>query len=178
MVHFDILVSKYGATHFRTALERIIALTNEPNLTRAQLERRLWGVRIPFNKLPVWHRIKFMQTDPSMSMVLTADSIHCCPKRHDSHGKLIPGHFDTALINDGTGEDIGLDGSVATAQLGSAPARLGIWSHIYSSLLISRAYKYDSKRLVSGSERLKQLFLLPKKEISLLHKFYAQGELI
>ena len=110
MVAFDILVSKYGATHFRTALARFIALTNEPNLTRAQLERKLWGVRIPFNKLPVWHRIKFMQTDPSTSTVSTADSIHCCPGQWDSHGRLIPGRFDTALINDGTGEDIGLDG--------------------------------------------------------------------
>ena len=52
--------------------------------------------------------------------------------------------------------------SVATAQLGSAPARLSILSHIYSSLLISRAYKYDSKWLMSGSERLEWLFLAKK----------------
>jgi hypothetical protein len=118
MVPFGTLVAKYGATHFRTALARFIALTNEPNLTRAQLERKLWGVRIPFNKLPVWHRIKFTRTDPSTSMVSTADSIHCRPGRHDSRGKTIPGRFDTALINDGTGEDIGLDG---TLKLGLKP---------------------------------------------------------
>lgn len=43
-------------------------------------------------------------------MISTADLIHCCPGQSDSCGKLIPGHFDTALINNGTGEDIGLDG--------------------------------------------------------------------
>ena len=118
MVPFDILVAKYGATHFRTAVAHFIALTNEPNITRAQLERRLRGVHIPFNKLPVWHRIKFTQTDPSTSMVLTADSIHCYPGQRDSRGKLIPGRFDTALINDGTGEELGLDG---TFNLGLKP---------------------------------------------------------
>jgi hypothetical protein len=38
VVPFDTLVAKYGATHFRTALARFIALTNEPNLTHTQLE--------------------------------------------------------------------------------------------------------------------------------------------
>ena len=109
-VSLDVLAEKYGATHFRTALARFIALTNDPNLTRAQLERQLWGIRIPFNKLPVWHRIKFVRTDPSTSKISTADSIHCRPGWRNSHGKPIPGRFDTALINDGTGEDIGLDG--------------------------------------------------------------------
>jgi hypothetical protein len=44
-------------------------------------------------------------------MVSTSDSIHCRPERKDSHGKPIPSRFDTALINDGTGEDIGLEGT-------------------------------------------------------------------
>lgn len=109
-VPLDVLVAEYGATHFRTALARFIAATNDPGLTRAQLERKLWGVRIPFNRLPVWHRIKFVVTDALTSRLLTSDSIHCHPGRHDSRGKLVPGRFDTALINDGTGEDIGLDG--------------------------------------------------------------------
>ncbi|KAF8810733.1 hypothetical protein BYT27DRAFT_7253430 [Phlegmacium glaucopus] len=109
-VPLNVLVTKYGATHFRTALARFIALSNDPDLTRAQLERKLWGIRMPFTKVAVWHRIKFMRTDPSTLTVSTSDSIHCRPEREDSHGKLIPSRFDTGLINDGTGEDIGLDG--------------------------------------------------------------------
>jgi hypothetical protein len=109
-VSLDVLVTKYGATHFRTALERFIALSNEPDLTRAQLERKLEGIHLPFTKVPVWHRIKFIRTDPSTSTTSTCDSIHCRPGWNDLHGKPIPGRFDTGLINDGTGEDTGLDG--------------------------------------------------------------------
>ena len=65
---------------------------------------------MPFTKVAVWHRIKFMQMDPSTLMVSTSDSIHCHPEQKDLHRKPISSHFDTALINDGTGEDIGLDG--------------------------------------------------------------------
>jgi hypothetical protein len=110
MVPLDILFTKYGAIHFHTALARFIALTDEPNLTHAQLEQKLWSVCILFSKLPVWHCIKFVQTDLLTSIVSTANSIHCCPGQSDSRGKPIPGCFNTALINDGTGEDIGLDG--------------------------------------------------------------------
>jgi hypothetical protein len=110
MVPLDILVTKYGATHFRTALARFIALTNDPNLTRAQLERKIWGIHFPFAKLSVWHCIKFVRMDPSTMKVSTVDSIHCRPERSDSHRKPIPGRFDTALINNGTGEETGLNG--------------------------------------------------------------------
>jgi hypothetical protein len=48
--------------------------------------------------------------DPSTMKVSTADSIHCYPGRSDSHGNPISGRFDTALINDGTGEETGLEG--------------------------------------------------------------------
>jgi hypothetical protein len=109
-VPLDTLVANYGATHFRTALARFVALTNDPDLTRAQLERKVWGIHFPFTKLPVWHRIKFVRMDPSTLKVSTADSIHCRPGRSDSHGNPILGRFDTALINDGTGEDTGLEG--------------------------------------------------------------------
>jgi hypothetical protein len=109
-VPLDVLVTKYGATHFRTALTHFIALSNDPDLTRGQLERKLWGIRMLFTKVAVWHHIKFMRMDPSTLTVSTSDSINCRPERKDSHGKPVPSCFDTALINDGTGEDIGLKG--------------------------------------------------------------------
>ena len=110
MVPLDTLVTKYGATQFDTALAHFVALTNDPNLTHAQLKGKVWGIHFPFTKLPVWHRIKFLRIDPSTLKVSTADSVHCRPGWSDSHGNPIPGRFDTALINDGTGEETGLDG--------------------------------------------------------------------
>ena len=111
MVPLDMLVANYGATHFCTALAHFVALTNEPDLTRAQLERKIWGIRFPFTKLPVWHRIKFVRMDPVTKKVSTADTIHCHPGRSDLRGNPISSRFDTALINDGTGEEIGLEGT-------------------------------------------------------------------
>ncbi|KAF8065173.1 hypothetical protein FPV67DRAFT_1653931 [Lyophyllum atratum] len=109
-VSLERLSSEYGAPFFRTALARYVALTNEPNLTAHQLERRLWSVRIPFTKVPVWHRIKFLRSDPMTGVNATADSIHVRPAKKDGRNHVVPGRFDTALINDGTGELTGLQG--------------------------------------------------------------------
>lgn len=110
MVPFERLSMEYGARFFRTALARYIVLANEPNLTAHQLERRLWTVHIPFTKVPVWHHMKFRRADPSTGVVSTADSIHVSPPRKDNRGRLMPGRFDTALVNDGTGETTGING--------------------------------------------------------------------
>src|ERR1700678_3854812 len=96
-VPLDTLVANYGATHFRTALARFVALTNDPDLTRAQLKRKVWGIHFPFTKLLVWYRIKFVRMDPSTLKVSTADLIHCRPGRSDSYENPILGRFDTAL---------------------------------------------------------------------------------
>ncbi|KAF8056055.1 hypothetical protein FPV67DRAFT_1566591 [Lyophyllum atratum] len=110
-VPFEDISEKYGASFFLTALRRYVVLTNEPNLTPHQLERRLWSVRIPFRKVPVWHRIKFLRSDPaSTHLTSTADSIHVRPARKDGRNRVIPGRFDTALVNDGTGDTTGIEG--------------------------------------------------------------------
>ena len=75
-----------------------------------QLERALWDICLPFQRLPVWHQLKFLCLDPATSVEQTADSIHAHPARKDLCGRTIPGRFDTALINDGTGRDTGLHG--------------------------------------------------------------------
>ena len=58
-VPLNTLVQNYGAANFREALARFVVISNNPEVTRAQLECLLWGVRIPFSKVPVWHRIKY-----------------------------------------------------------------------------------------------------------------------
>ena len=68
-----------------------------------------------------------------------------------------------------------LRSSVATAQFGSTPARLSILSHIYSSLLKSQAYKYDSKQLMSGSEQLELVFSTKKGNITIARLRHIQN---
>ena len=104
------LQDAYGAPLFKVALRRFISTTNDGNQTRQQLERSLWRIRLPFNRLPVWHVIKFMRSDPLTGTRSTADSIHVKPAYHDKRQRPIPGHFDTALINDGTGIGHGIKG--------------------------------------------------------------------
>jgi hypothetical protein len=108
-VTFDEL-GRYGAHFFRTALARWIIRINEPNLNTAQIERRLWTIHIPFRGVRVWHRLKFLRTDPVTGLTLTADSVHARPESRDTRGRVVPGRFDTVLVNDGTGDTTGLKG--------------------------------------------------------------------
>jgi len=116
-VLIDRLIKDYGAIYFRPALARFIALTNEPNLTRTQLEARLHGIRMPFGSVPVWHRIKYLREDPVSGATVTADSIHVRPATIDTRGRTVPGRFDTALVNEGTGGDTGVEGESQTSVL-------------------------------------------------------------
>ena len=102
--------TEYGAEHFRTALRRYVVCSNSPDLTTAQVERSLWDVHLPFRHLPVWHRIKYLRTEIYTGRTQTVDSIHAYPDKSDVHGRPVPGHFDTAYINDGTGGDTGVNG--------------------------------------------------------------------
>ena len=102
----------YGAQYFKTALRRYIVIANRGRMAPAQLECALWDIRLPFRHLPVWHQLKFLRLDPVTSIEQTADSTHAHPARKDLHGQTIPSCFDTALINDGTGEDTGLQGEL------------------------------------------------------------------
>ncbi|KAG6907625.1 hypothetical protein DXG01_008161 [Tephrocybe rancida] len=109
-VTFNTLASEYSAPLFHIALAHYVTLINKPHLTPAQVERQLWTIRIPFTKVPVWHRIKYHRTDPATGVISTADSIHAWPAKKDSRGRAVPGRFDVALVNDGSGRETGIDG--------------------------------------------------------------------
>ncbi|KAF7309239.1 hypothetical protein MIND_00294200 [Mycena indigotica] len=82
-------------------------------LSPAQIQSRAERLHLPFNRLPVYHRIKFTTPDPftlggpSDNIV---DSVHVEPARSTNMGKIIPACFDTVLVNDGTGELTGTKG--------------------------------------------------------------------
>lgn len=105
-VSIETLIQEYGAVHFRAAFARFVIQVQFPNITPVQLERKAETITLPTRNLPVYHRIKFI--DPSSSEIL--DSIHVQPKKIGAHNRQIPARFDTALINDGSGKRIGLDG--------------------------------------------------------------------
>ncbi|KAJ7061787.1 hypothetical protein C8F01DRAFT_1013173 [Mycena amicta] len=112
-VPFTTLQREYGAKNFVQALSRYIAYVNEPTLSRAQLEHAANDVRLMFNSVPVFHRIKFSSRDPYVLKGpedLIVDSIHVQPRRTLPNGDDVPARFDTAVINIGDGGATGATG--------------------------------------------------------------------
>jgi hypothetical protein len=101
----------YGAVHFLPALSRFIALTNNPALTRAQVDREVFNTFLPCRSLNVWHSMKFLREDPLTREKSTADIIHAHPPTKDGQGRAVPSRFDTVLINEkATGAETGVRG--------------------------------------------------------------------
>ncbi|KAF8998031.1 hypothetical protein BDQ17DRAFT_1391788 [Cyathus striatus] len=110
-VTIDKITQEYGAQFFRDALARFVTMTNNPELdSTAQLEHDLWNVHLPTQKFQIWHYIRFTRKDPFTNQIYTADSIHARPQYTNNKHQAIPGRFDTAYINDGTGINTGTDG--------------------------------------------------------------------
>jgi hypothetical protein len=114
-VRFDTLVNAYGATNFQDELARFIVGLKKPHLRGAQVRREMSNIRFSFNAVPVFHKIKFTSYDPygvGGPKVSVVDSIHVQPVRKDKRNRDVPARFDTAVINDGTGRETGIEGNL------------------------------------------------------------------
>jgi hypothetical protein len=104
----------YGASDFVGALTRFAVHIQHPEYSRADVEHAAASsLPLPLQKVAVFHRVKFVTKDP-FSMDPTADivvdSIHCEPARYDKRGIVVPGRFDTAMINHRDGGRAGVKG--------------------------------------------------------------------
>lgn len=99
-VTFDKLVSDYGAIDFRQALTVFIAGHNEPNLNRRQLQQAAYRIFLPFQRVSVFHTIKFWNPDPHgrSDALDTLDVAHVKPRRKGKNG-WIPARMDTVLVD-------------------------------------------------------------------------------
>ncbi|KZT19755.1 hypothetical protein NEOLEDRAFT_1077268, partial [Neolentinus lepideus HHB14362 ss-1] len=111
-VPLAILRTDYGARFFVDALARFVAQYNHPGFTPAQVEDAAGDVFLPFQTLPVFHKIKFSNEDLLRigGPVETSDAVHVRPAKSDSRGRPIPARFDTVLVNLGSGKEFGLSG--------------------------------------------------------------------
>ncbi|KAJ7602632.1 hypothetical protein B0H17DRAFT_1342294 [Mycena rosella] len=110
-VRMDVLVADYGALLFRSALARFIVQFNNPTFSRAQIEGESRTVALHFNRVPIYHRIKFVTEDPYTAggpQDSVIDSIHVQPQKTTRSRKQLAGRFDTALVNDGSGGMTGI----------------------------------------------------------------------
>jgi hypothetical protein len=100
------IVKNHGATFFVAALSRFILIQNNPGISRAQLEQRALHYIPMFNRLPVWHCVKYTRQDLHTGVVSTADSFHVKPLRQGRTGSTIPARFDTVLVREDSDEGI------------------------------------------------------------------------
>ena len=111
-VSLEDIETRYGALDFKRALSRYVVYCQHPEFSRRQVEDAAAHLYLPFHKISVFHRIKFISKDLyslDSSAHMVVDSIHCEPSsRHD----YIPGRFDTALINIKDGCQAGVKGTL------------------------------------------------------------------
>ena len=110
-VDLDDIVDKYGATFFREAVRRYIALSrhSRPQLTRHQLEQLILYTDLPFTAVPVYHKLKFITlAESSQNKYVTLDAIHVQPERQSKKGTKLPSWFDIALLDVGSGTETGV----------------------------------------------------------------------
>jgi hypothetical protein len=127
-VTLDSIRDHYHAMYFEPALARFVAQYQNPSYTKAQVEAASLNVHIPFRKLSLYHRIKFVSRDPYSldNAQVVVDSIHAQPARKDKYGKEIPGRFDTGLINYKNGGVCGVTGM--NFQVGYLLPRIPLYS--------------------------------------------------
>ncbi|PPQ76921.1 hypothetical protein CVT26_001382 [Gymnopilus dilepis] len=109
----------YGARFFEAALSRFVIQHQHPEYTKAQIEAASDRVSLPFYKVSVYHRLKFISRDPyalDPTKKEVVDSIHVEPECRDKNGKVVPGRFDTAVVNFNNGGETGVQG-YAVAQV-------------------------------------------------------------
>lgn len=112
-VPFHRLASDYGAQDFEASLRHFIVKFNNPTLSAGQVKALVPSVRLRnFDRVPVYHKAKFWEVDfPRYRHASDEyDVIHATPSRLDKRGKIIPGRFDTALVNLGAGKSVGVRG--------------------------------------------------------------------
>ena len=115
-VPIEVICTKYGATQFIPALSCFIAQYQHPEYSKAQVKAASNHIHIPFSKVSVFHRVKFVSYDVYSLNPLdesVVDSIHVDPVHLNKYRKIIPGRFDTAIIQvKDSCSNLGLKGTV------------------------------------------------------------------
>ena len=65
-----------------------------PEARGSTLRSRAEDTLIPFRGVPVFHVVKFTETNESEII----DSVHARPEQRDKRGRIVPSRFDTVLV--------------------------------------------------------------------------------
>ncbi|KAG2071645.1 hypothetical protein BDR04DRAFT_1128078 [Suillus decipiens] len=180
------LISDYGAIYFREALARYIAQQNHLNetLSHQRLEDLAANVILPFRSVAVHHKIKWVSVDAQGhgDPCVTVDSVHTKPGHAGSSQRddAVPARFDTALINDGTGDSVGVKGYHVDAlslfpPMSQPPKHLAYieWFTPFSSMPDSHHGMYKISRFIRSGERVASIIPVSNiaRSVHLIPKF-------
>lgn len=97
------IIAEYGAQDFRQELAVFVANQNYPGLTPVQLRNTARNVILPFQRLPIFHKIKFWNSDPFLhqpNRLETLDIAHVRPRQKaKGRDQWQSGRFDTVFVN-------------------------------------------------------------------------------
>ena len=81
-------------------------------MSYAEVERHIPSRNLLFDKVPVYHKAKFWLGHKEVHCLQSDeyDVLHAHPSAKDADNNIIPGRFDTAMINTGDGEYVGIKG--------------------------------------------------------------------
>jgi len=114
-VPFTQLANEYGANFFEEALSRWIVGFREPDLSLHQIELRSSFFSLPFSGVPVYHNVKYTAPDIYNTSVddakVIVENVHVTSPRANKKGQVIPGRFDTVLVQtDSSASIVGIRG--------------------------------------------------------------------
>lgn len=96
-VSYEELSEKYGAVDFQDCLADFVAQLNHPGASTAALRSRAADTLLPFRRVPVFHRIKFVSRRSSDDFEVV-DGVVVRPEQNDARGRTMPARFDTVLV--------------------------------------------------------------------------------
>ena len=100
-VPIEVVSTKYGATQLIPTLSWFITQYQHPEYSKAQVEIASNAIHIPFSKVSVFHHLKFVSYDVySLNPLdeIVVDSIHIDLVHFNKYKNVVPGRFDTAVI--------------------------------------------------------------------------------
>ncbi|KAJ7190265.1 hypothetical protein GGX14DRAFT_538049 [Mycena pura] len=111
-IRLDTLSAKYGIDDFESAFAKYAVTFNNPNYSRYQVAVEVPTFVLPFQTVSAFHKVRFWIDDPfgRVGAPQVLDVLHAKPGYRDRRGRTVGGRFDTALVNLGSGEHIGVSG--------------------------------------------------------------------
>ncbi|KAI0069497.1 hypothetical protein K474DRAFT_1752518 [Panus rudis PR-1116 ss-1] len=111
-VTFNDLTKDYGAIDFHNALRRFIVKHNNPFLSHEQVIQHTDSLYLQYREVSVFWKAHFWDDEfpRYRNSMYDYDVVHCRPSYSDTHNHVIPGRFDTVLVDDGSGSGNGIQG--------------------------------------------------------------------